>query len=136
MNRFVFASCLIFVIAGCAAPNEMRAGKPTLSYSSSRSAEEVAYCITDRWENPLWYGSLPIHMRKIPNGFTVMARNDAVGRVPMMVDVESTANGSRSLYYEQAISIGGGMYHEDVEDCQTGAPRRQKEVRVPTGGKY
>ena len=118
MNKF---RCSIIVLisslmVACTTPAGIRENPPKNKYQSKKTSQAVAICIADKWESGGLFGStVPITMRPTSNGYTVSLAG--AGNTMLLVDVESLASGSQSLYYK-GIVWGEGSFDLIVKECQ------------------
>lgn len=99
--------------AGCASPSQRRAAGPMAEYSSSKSVNDVAICISRAWADLPLAGSVDVNMTPIPGGVSLK-----IAREEVFVDIVSQGAGSKSSYYRIALFVGGGRVQRPVEVCQ------------------
>lgn len=93
---------LMLALAGCATPNELRQGKPTLELSSSKAARTVAICIADNWENSGSFGAIQVSMRETQSGYMITIMCDS--NTCVMADVTPLRESrSKTSVYTNAL---------------------------------
>lgn len=121
MNRIAFITLLAvpaLTLIGCATPAAMRERGAQQEITSKKSAQMVAMCIVDRWENlGVFGGTVPVNMRPIQNGYSVSWRNPSTSHTGLMVDVTDQMHGSKTKYYKNVV-IGEGAFDNAVVECQ------------------
>ncbi|MGV8921278.1 MAG: hypothetical protein ACOH2R_26465 [Pseudomonas sp.] len=116
MKKFI-PIFLVYFLFGCATPNEMREGPPTLKLSSTKSSKTVALCVTTHWENAGFGGTLNVNFRPTGTGFTVAVRNESIGSTQFLADIYDTETGSTTHYFKGA-AWGAGAFDTAIKECQ------------------
>ena len=102
------------VIASCATPQAARDKGPVATYSSKKSAKDIASCVATAWESV--YGiTNPVFVRQTAQGFTLQISYS--GNTMVVLDVDDVANGSVSKYFKGTV-WGEGMWDKSVQECQ------------------
>lgn len=116
MTRFA-AVLAIFMLFGCSTPNQMREAAPAADFSSAKAAKTVALCVAQRWENSGIGGTPSVTFRPTESGFMVAIRNEAIGSIQLLADIDDSPTGSRTRYFKGAV-LGEGAFDAAVKDCQ------------------
>jgi len=104
------------LLTACATPEQMRQQTPFLSLKSSKSAKDVAICISSKWENlGIFRMSVPVNMRPTETGYVISI--SFTPTTDYLIDVTNTASGSQSKYYKRVNSYGES-FDNAVKDCQ------------------
>ena len=106
---------LMWCLAGCMSPDGMRRNKP-VELRGQRPAVQVAACAAGGWERESFAGSPSVTMRPTERGYTVLARNEPLGNVVLVLDVDEAPPGSVSRMYSMGLIVGA--YEQVVELCQ------------------
>lgn len=117
--RLVFFTVAI-LMAGCAAPGDLRIKAPAFEGTSSKSAKTVSGCIDDKWENGRHRPE--ISSRPTANGYSLTAASDLgiYGKdTSFVLDVEDTKDGSTTKFFSNiALSSGMALVAGIARDCQ------------------
>lgn len=109
---------LIILLDGCATPNILRNKDPFLTYVSHKSTQELAMCITDRWENLKRMGApAQINMRPTEQGFIIYHLESFYGYTMLLVDIVKVENGTILKYWKH-LALGEKAFDEAVVACQ------------------
>lgn len=95
--RTLIGSIAVALLAGCSTVADIRQNPPAVSLESKKSAESVAECIRDGWQNTsIIGGSVGGQLQKSGDGFAVIAPN---AENPWHVaDIKSKGTGSVVSY--------------------------------------
>jgi hypothetical protein len=95
--RILIGVLAIAVLAGCSTVADIRQNPPIVSLESKKSAESVAECVRDGWQNTrIIGGSVGGQLQKSVEGFAVIAPN---AENPWHVaDIRSKGTGSIVSY--------------------------------------
>lgn len=111
----IMVVALALLMAGCATRAELRQKEPVGTFTSSRSAQDVAACVLDRIENR----GIAATMKPEPAGWSVSVA-DGWGGFAFVADVVALGSGSRTATYQvPSAALGAGAkYGADVAGCQ------------------
>lgn len=105
------------MLLGCSSPAALRKATPDLEVQSAKTANAVATCIADRWENGGVLGqNVPVNMRPTSTGYTLNWIN-GMGGVGLLADVDNASGGSRTRFFTGG-AIGTTPFANAVRSCQ------------------
>ena len=107
---------LIALLPACG-PIDTKEQPPAHSYTSAKSAQDVAICISDTWDTL----GAAAQMRPIQAGYTVSFLNPVTGVAALLVNVTTTSSGSSTVYYKKRI-VGESGHEKAIETCQNSQP--------------
>lgn len=121
MKNLLLACFFIFAFSGCSTPNQMRSKTPAINNSSNKNAKELAYCISDKWDNLSFFNRLsdiPTNIQQKNTGFVVTktVENITHSWVGFLADIDTTSTGSAIKYYKGNL-IGSGSYDDAINAC-------------------
>lgn len=120
MKKWIVLS-VILGIGGCSmTPQKLRTTEPAFIVKSSHTSEQVAMCISNKWENTTVIGSSPIvSNKKTQTGYTVQLFIG--GNLSHMADVASSKgehDQSVITVFSNVLAIGEDPSLKAVLDCQ------------------
>lgn len=116
------------LITGCAIthkPSDIRKGKATVEYSSTKNSKSLALCIADEWEKIDNY-LVKVQLRPTTNGYSVWVEQ-SVGTMlkddtAFLADIDDTQTGSVTRYY--SVSTWNAAWQSAVTICLGDAPTK------------
>ena len=105
----------LFSLLSCINPREARERGVVATYTSNKTAKEVAVCVATSWESDYFFAN-QVNMRPTNTGYTLQVQN-GLGSTFVVLDVDETNTGSISKYYK-GIVFGEEKWDKSVVSCQ------------------
>ena len=112
---------LLFGIAGCSmTPQKLRSTEPAFVVTSNQSSEQIAMCISDKWESTTVIGSSPIvSNKKTQSVYTVqLFIGGNLSHLADIVSADNTENKSVITTFSNTFAIGEDPSLKAELDCQ------------------
>lgn len=112
--RILIAAVAVVVLAGCTTPGDLKAGKATISASSSKAPKQYALCVFPRWQDARSGAT----MSETERGYRLTVSTDMT--TDELLEINKSASGSSVSLYQRlawAPGVGRAAIERSVRDC-------------------
>lgn len=112
--RILIAAVAVAMLAGCTTPGDLKAGKATISASSSKTPKQYALCVMPKWQDARSGAT----MTETSTGYRLIVATDSTAEE--LLEVNRSSNGSSVALYQRlswAPGYGRSAIEKAVRDC-------------------
>lgn len=113
MRKVITAMALV-VLAGCAAPGDLKKNDPTISATSNKSPKQYALCVFPKWQEERSAST----MSETENGYRLIVATDMM--TDELLEVFDSGKGSKVALYQRmpwSKMWGRGALEDAVRRC-------------------